>query len=397
MVIKGKHFFTEATKEAQRVKDRLVIFSEELSLAKKWNRPSLLLATYRSEYVREYAEAVLEDLIVASNEKVARFVVEKGRFDIPAELRNSPYRRERIFFVSGLKRGGGKSGRNAYRALNLRREILVDEKIRAVFWLTAAEAHGLPRFAPDFWAFRHRVIELDDFYFQSFRNQSQMVNHLVWHDNVAQSANLEKFEPLLKEPEQLVERMKKTGSESINIKHLYLFAYMLWKVGSDQEALSLLDRGAQIAAKGSNTLLESKFTSATGIIYFQGHNYKQAIAALKKAAAKNPDDYIIWNNLGLCLYFDGRVEGAIYAIRKAIDLNPKNAGNWHTLGIVYFDLGHLDEARLAYKRSLKYDPKNPVAWFSLGTVFIEVENRKQAFHAFRKANKIDSAFEIPAH
>jgi tetratricopeptide (TPR) repeat protein len=396
MVIKEEFFFTEASEGAQRVKDRLVILSEELNLAKKWNRPSLLIAIYRSEYVREYAETEFEKLVLANNEKVLRFKVAKDRFDIPAELKNSSHRRERIFFISGLKRGGGKSGRNAYRALNLRREYLVDEKIRAVFWLTAAEAHGLPRFAPDFWAFRHRVIELDDFYFQSYRSLSKAVNNLIWHDNVAQHADVNKFEPVIRNAEILAERIRETDFESLNIKQLYLFAYMLWKTGSNHEALILLERGIQFATQAKDTLLQSKLLSGMGIVNFQIQNFNGSSAALNKACSLNPDDHILWNNLSLPLYYAGQVDDAIFAIEKAIAIRPRHAGSWRTLGSIYFDLGYLDDARLAYQRCVKYDSQDPLAWQSLGTVFNELADRKQALHAFRKANKIDSTFEVPA-
>ena len=66
MVNRGKFFIEETSQEAQQIKDNLLIFSEELLLAKKWNRPSLLIAIYRSEYVREYAEALLEDMAIVT-------------------------------------------------------------------------------------------------------------------------------------------------------------------------------------------------------------------------------------------------------------------------------------------------------------------------------------------
>jgi tetratricopeptide (TPR) repeat protein len=68
-------------------------------------------------------------------------------------------RRESVFSVLGLSRGGGTRNANAYRALNMRRELLVDYDIRALFWLNKAESRSLSRIAPDFWAFRHRVID----------------------------------------------------------------------------------------------------------------------------------------------------------------------------------------------------------------------------------------------
>jgi tetratricopeptide (TPR) repeat protein len=70
-------------------------------------------------------------------------------------------RKKAVFSVVGLSQGGGKGGANAYRALNIRRELLVDHQLRAIFWLTGAEARELSRHAPDFWAFRHRVVEFN--------------------------------------------------------------------------------------------------------------------------------------------------------------------------------------------------------------------------------------------
>lgn len=142
--------------------ERIQILLDELSMAIKWNRASLLLAVYQSEFLRQDVEADLRKRLALFGQETAAFLVDKENFDVPLALSQRRDRARTIFFVSGLKWGGGKGGNNAYRALNIRRELLIDYDVRSIFWLTMAEAAALPRRAPDFWAFRHRVIEFTD-------------------------------------------------------------------------------------------------------------------------------------------------------------------------------------------------------------------------------------------
>jgi hypothetical protein len=64
-----------------------------------------------------------------------------------------------VFFVTGIGRNDEPERRDIYRALNFHREMLVENRVILVLWLAAAEAAELPYLAPDFWAFRHRVVE----------------------------------------------------------------------------------------------------------------------------------------------------------------------------------------------------------------------------------------------
>ena len=68
-----------------------------------------------------------------------------------------------VFFVEGLRWGSGQADVHAYQTLNNHREFFIENQIRVVFWLTEKEAIDLAHFAPDYWAFRHRVIEFVEF------------------------------------------------------------------------------------------------------------------------------------------------------------------------------------------------------------------------------------------
>jgi tetratricopeptide (TPR) repeat protein len=145
-----------------KFEDRLNIVLDELSLGIQWARPSLILAVYRSEVVKNLVQTALAKSLVESGQAVFHYVVDKFHYDIPVELLEHPNHDQAIFFVSGLRWGGGRGYSNAYRALNMHREILVEGRIKVIFWLTKLEAIQVTRHAPDFWAFRHQVVEFLD-------------------------------------------------------------------------------------------------------------------------------------------------------------------------------------------------------------------------------------------
>jgi tetratricopeptide (TPR) repeat protein len=117
---------------------------------------------YRSEHTRNKVQAILARSLKKSGEGVILYSVDKYHYDIPLELVDHPKHKQAVFFVSGLSRGGGRGYSNAFRALNMHREYLVEGNIKAIFWLTVNEAKQLTRFSPDFWAFRHKVVEFLD-------------------------------------------------------------------------------------------------------------------------------------------------------------------------------------------------------------------------------------------
>jgi hypothetical protein len=143
--------------------DRIDILFRELELATKWQCPSLLLAIYSSEYVHGDAQLALENRLLDLGQKAHHIIVKSpDDADIPLLISELTDLSNAVVFVEGLRWGGGEADINAYRALNKHREFFIENRIRVVFWLTETEAIDLAHHAPDYWAFRHRVIEFVD-------------------------------------------------------------------------------------------------------------------------------------------------------------------------------------------------------------------------------------------
>jgi len=145
------------------LKDRIFVLLDELELAIKWDRPCILFAVYQSEYVKEDVQSILRKSLEKSGSNVLMYLVDKAHCDVALDLRHHLERKKVIFFISGLRWGGGRGHNFAYHALNMHREYFVEEKLRTVFWLSKNEAKLLPRHAPDFWAFRFSVTEFLDY------------------------------------------------------------------------------------------------------------------------------------------------------------------------------------------------------------------------------------------
>jgi tetratricopeptide (TPR) repeat protein len=253
--------------QSESLEDRVDMLFEELALAVKWQRPSILLAIYASDLVCAEAQLMLEKKLVELGQRVSRLTVNSELADIPMFLSRSPEREKTVFFVRRLKLDSRQGGHHAYRALNIRRELLVDHRIRVVFWITEKEAAALPVHAPDFWAFRHRVIEFLD------PPAPQRI------------AALAKSLPL---------------------------------AGSSDEMIKAFKKAVKLEPKNVNLL------SSLGDIYIRLNRTGEALQAFRKATRLDPKNADLWVRLGDIYRSADRMGDARKAYRAAISLEPNN-------------------------------------------------------------------------
>jgi len=251
----------------ETIEDRVEMLYEELSLAVKWDRPSILLAIYATDLVCSEAQLMLEKRLRTLGQAVSRLTVDADQSDIPMILSKHPERGTTVFFIKRLKLARKQAGQHAYRALNIRRELLVDHHIRAVFWVTEKEAAELPVLAPDFWSFRHRVIEFLD----------------------------------LPAPERIVA----------------LAGSLAPQQGSD-DLIMAFKKALMLDPQNVNLL------SSLGDIYTRLDRTDDAVRAFRKATRLDPKNADLWVRLGDIYRDAGRNLEARKAYRTALNLEPNN-------------------------------------------------------------------------
>jgi hypothetical protein len=140
-------------------KEGIEILMDEITLACQWQRPSILLAIHASKTEQIKAQQALEKKIVKLNKRVKLIKAASKTPDVISIMCKTTNQDEIVFYISEFENAEGVIDGKIYNGLNMHRELLVEQHVRVVFWLTELEAEKLPHRAPDFWAFRHRVVE----------------------------------------------------------------------------------------------------------------------------------------------------------------------------------------------------------------------------------------------
>lgn len=121
-----------------------------------------------------------------------------------------------------------------------------------------------------------------------------------------------------------------------------------------------------VLAQGANTMAEHYL----GVLDMQEGRPREAEARLRATLAKRSDVPDFFNNLGLCLRAQDRLEEAVAEYRKALDLHPAFAPAWSNIGLDTHKLGRLDEALDAFNRALALDSGLVQARFSRALVLL---------------------------
>jgi len=93
---------------------------------------------------------------------------------------------------------------------------------------------------------------------------------------------------------------------------------------------------------------------------FENQQYAEAAQLYQQALAAGAQDAGTYNNLGITLFYLGRLEEALEAINKGIASDPTYQRIWLTLGFVSSHTGQLEQAREALNKAVQMGPDNDV-------------------------------------
>ncbi len=383
------------SRDIEPFEDRVDILFRELELAIKWERPSILLAIYSSEYVCTDAKTALKDKLVDMVQYVHHIQVGNDeKSDIPLFLSEIADLDKGVFFIEGLRWGGGKEGTRAYRALNIGREYFIDQRIRVVFWLTENEANDLARYAPDFWSYRHRVVEFVDS--PSFERISARALVSTWQGIGEYADGLEDIDAGIALRDVMLRDLP-AGDESTASRANLLFSLGIlhWRRGDFEKAAQFLHTTLEIAEKIQDRWFEAVCLNADALVKTALGRMNEAIGSLKQATRLSSDQTFHWNNLGNLYSQLDRQDEAKSALEKAIELNPLDAVSWNGLGNVFQKLGRSEDAIATYQKAIELAPTCAYPWIGLGDVFASLERNEVAIVTYQKAIEINARIIHP--
>jgi Tetratricopeptide repeat len=360
------------------------LFSE-LDLATQWGRPSVLLAVNKSRIGQEKAEAALESRLKKQGLEVARIAVNGEQYDIPQLIQEADG--NPVFFVSNLDWGAGDDRLQTYRALNLQREMFVEGSVRAVFWLTTAELANLARHAPDFWAFRHRVVE-----FISQRGPAAAklpAGVLLWDAPTTVEIFASPEEGIRARDELLASLPQNPESLSARAELLYSIGHLNWLLGKRDQASAALQAGLQLVDEHDLSDLKSRLLNGEGIVRYDAGEYAEALEGFKQGLKISPASRFLLVNQSTACCMLGRRQEATTAAKNAIRVDATNPDVWERLGFVFAAMGKPDEAVSHAAKAVDLAPRVRRYLATLAVLYTLVDRTDEALKYLGAAGSLD--------
>lgn len=328
----------------------------EIELAVRLHSPMIIPVIYTTTHV-------YDDALALFFEELAIF----GQLLIPIELNSQQKnlmayiqlekRPNVLFSVSGFDKAGGNNQADAYRFLNLYREYFIEQNARILLWLKPEELQRMTLYAPDFWAFRHFVLDFS-------KNRATPKRSAKF-----EGLSLERFPwnvPDTNVEEALAYRQKELSALPLSDEALIMrldiygqIAGLNFEKGFFTEARQMLLDALQLFPENLLHPLKAKFLWAlVTILIKQGDIAEAEIAAQEAMNLVNPDGFFLITSAQLHRQL-GRNTEALKIALKALQQVPEDAISWNEVGNIYANLGRFDESIMAYKKALAYldDPK----------------------------------------
>lgn len=359
---------------------------EELQLAFQWQRPSILLAVHNSILGQTEAQKVLQQELEKMEMKVEHIKMDAQHPDVIVRMNEVVDREPIVFFVSGSEKTDKIKIETLCRALNFSRELLVENSIRVVFWFTRAEADVLPRLAPDFWAFRHRVIEFAPT--RGKRNHPVPTGLFFWKEHIPWMEINSLIDSLA--------HLQKTLSHLPNVQdslmprldiHLRLI-HLCWLVNDTHAFSTYLNEANLLSSKYSFPEYGPWLLNAEAINEYEAGHTNNAFDLFTQALESEPGNSLLMMNLGIANHALGRNSNALTIGKRAIKKEPANLMLSYILGCLYLSMGKAENAIDLIKRVLEKDPSNIDAHYLLALCYLKNRQAEQAVNEIEITKKV---------
>lgn len=377
---------THKKSHSKAFKEGIGILTEEIELALQWNRPSILLAIHNSETGRIDAQRSLEQKIIKRDKRITHINIESAKPDVILTMSETSNSMDTVFFVTGIETADQASDGKVYRALNIRRELLVEKCICVVFWLSESEAADLPRLAPDFWAFRHRVVEFAPKH--GTKKQSIPVGLFFWEEQIPWMEEDALKNKLVYYENLLMQLPKEEGASIARIEIILKLVHFSWLLNDSKKNESYLEDGDKLLESHPIPHHQAWILNAKGVELYEGLHKKDARILFMQALNHDPDNSLILMNTAIVAYGMGKNREAILIGKRAIKKDPRNFHLWRVLGYLFLSMGKIEDAIEAMKKAQEINPHNMDIYHSLAVCYYRNRQTSEVTKELSKAEKI---------
>lgn len=366
--------------------DRIDILFQEIELAVRWDRPSILFAIFKSDFIRDEVNTILREKLKNIAQKTHSIKTNNlDEFDFLSKISQLPDLSQTVLLIDGFNWECGTEGVRVFKEFNEHREYFIDNNIRAVFWLFENEVSDFAANATECWILRHRVVEFVDIP-QQAQGLIQSIESLRLG---ADSSPSDEYLPD-NSPEEILNLQDSEKENASHANALLGLGMHFWRKGNPQRALKYLQTSAEMSNLLATPSLQAQCQNALALVQTELGNIDAAVSAYQRAISLSPKSEFLWNNLGQLLAKNERNEEAINAFNKALSCSSQDFLSWDGVGHIYIKFGVYQNAISAFEKALEIAPYYEYSWAGIGRAYLESGQLEKAKGSLCKAVELNA-------
>ncbi|MDR0721365.1 MAG: tetratricopeptide repeat protein [Treponema sp.] len=127
------------------------------------------------------------------------------------------------------------------------------------------------------------------------------------------------------------------------------------------------------------------FLNDSGIALTEANRPDEAISLFRKALIMEPENPLLWLNLGIAQQRTGGYEDALHSFQRAVYIEDTLVEAWVSMGLIYYELEQFDLSEECYHSALERNEHTPKTWNNLGVLYFTEGNYEEARHCFEEA------------
>ena len=111
----------------------------------------------------------------------------------------------------------------------------------------------------------------------------------------------------------------------------------------------------------------------------------EAIQMFRKALVLEPENPLLWLNLGIAQQKTGEYSDAIESFQHSLGIDNGLCEAWLSMGLIYYEIKEFTLAEKCYLSALSNNDNDPKTWNNLGVLYFTGGNFEEARHSFEEA------------
>jgi tetratricopeptide (TPR) repeat protein len=137
--------------------------------------------------------------------------------------------------------------------------------------------------------------------------------------------------------------------------------------------------------QGEGTVETAAYLNDSGIALTEANRPNEAISLFQKALTMEPENPLLWTNLGIAQQRTGDYEEALNSFRRAVYIDDDIPDPWVSMGLIYYELEEFEAAEECYQSALMREDAAPKTWNNLGVLYFVEGSFEEARHCFEEA------------